>query len=305
MTTNVTPYRNDYTYKWTPITGLNFPTGPNSTFIADTTRRYQIHVSTPSGCADSVAQTIIVHKKGNSDAISGADYCAPGSAQLWATNGQSYLWEPSTGLNDPTLANPITSATTDIDYKVYVTDVNGCIDTLNVIVEVHPRAVLGLPDTVTVYAGEGYQVLPNTNALHFNWFPPSGVSNPNASDPYLMPTVRTKYIINAETEFGCKVTDTLDVMVANAIIEMPNAYAPNNEGAKLFKPVVKGNYKLKTFVIYNRWGTKVYESTDINKGWDGTFKGVAQPFGVFVYTIEAVSEHGENYTQTGNVTLVR
>jgi len=305
MTTSVAPYRNDYSYVWTPTTGLSIGNGPNTTLIADTTRHYQVKVATPAGCADSVLTLLTVHQKGNSDAISGADYCAPGSAQLWATNGKQYLWEPSIGLDDPTKANPITSVTTNTNYTVYVTDENDCIDTLQVLVEVHPRAILGLPDTVTVYAGQGYQVASNTNALHFDWFPPSGVSNPKTSDPYLSPSVRTKYYVTAKTEFGCETVQTVDVLVGNPEMDMPNAYAPNNEGAKLFKPVVRGNYTLKTFAIFNRWGAKVYESQNINDGWDGTFKGVAQPFGVYVYVIDAISDNGQVYTQTGNVTLLR
>jgi len=305
MTTSVSPYRNDYTYVWTPTTGLTYPNGPNTTWLADTSRYYQVKVSTPSGCSDSLGVLLTVHKKGNSDAISGADYCAPGSAQLWATNGQSYLWEPSLGLDDPTKANPITSVSTKTNYSVYVTDVNGCVDTLEVMVDVHPKAVLGLPDTVTIYPGEGYQVASNTNALHFDWFPPSGVSNPSASDPYLAPAVRTKYTITAQTEFGCEAVQTLDVLVASPEIDMPNAYAPNNESAQLFKPVVRGEHTLKAFAVFNRWGTKIYESTNINEGWDGTYKGVAQPFGVYVYVIEAVSANGGTYSHTGNVTLLR
>ena len=305
MTTGVSPYRSDYTYVWTPTTGLSINNGPNTTWIADTSRHYQVKVATPAGCSDSVMTLIKVNKKGNSDAISGADYCAPGSAQLWATNGKSYLWEPSTGLDDATKENPITSVTTNTNYNVYVTDVNGCIDTLSVLVEVHPKAVLGLPDTITVYSGEGYQVAANTNAMHFEWFPPSGVSNPNASDPFLSPTVRTKYTVTATTEFGCEAVQTLDVLVANPEINMPNAYAPNNEGAKIFKPVIRGAHTLKTFAIFNRWGTKIYESTNINECWDGTYKGVAQEFGVYVYVIEAVNDQNEVYSQTGNVTLIR
>ena len=49
----------------------------------------------------------------------------------------------------------------------------------------------------------------------------------------------------------------------------------------------------------------VYESSDIDGGWDGTYHGVAQPFGVFVYTVEAVTSEGVVFKQHGNVTLIR
>src|SRR5690606_36365646 len=99
-------------------------------------------------------------------------------------------------------SNPTTTASTTTDYQVYITDENNCIDTLNVSVQVHPRATLSLPKEITVYPGEGYQVIPQTNALYFEWFPPSGLSNANISDPYVSPEVRTRYFVSARTENG-------------------------------------------------------------------------------------------------------
>src|SRR5690606_38661333 len=165
-------------------------------FMADTIdRMYYVKVETPIGCADSAEHFIMFHSKGNGDAIAGAEYCAPGEASLWARYGEEYLWTPSYGLDDPTSATPTANPSTSTDYEVYITDANGCVDTLPVTVKVHPRAVLSLPEQVTVYPGEGYQVLPQTNALYFEWFPPSGLSNANVSDPYVSPEVRTRYFV--------------------------------------------------------------------------------------------------------------
>ena len=50
---------------------------------------------------------------------------------------------------------------------------------------------------------------------------------------------------------------------------------------------------------------KVFETTDIDKGWDGTFNGTPQPMGVFVYQVEAVTSIGTKFEKHGNVTLVR
>ena len=62
---------------------------------------------------------------------------------------------------------------------------------------------------------------------------------------------------------------------------------------------------LKRFVVYNRWGTKVFETTDINEGWDGTYNGEMQPIGVYIYTIEAITPSGATFSKQGNVTLIR
>lgn len=308
ITSDVTPYRNDYIYRWEPqaIIGAG-NSATSATFIADTVDRfYRLTVETPIGCSGADSAWIVFNNIGFGDAISGVDYCPPGSAQLWAANGVSYQWNPATGLNDPNIANPITTTATPIDYEVYITDANGCTDTLTVVVDVHPRATLSIPDSVTVYpGGPGYQVTPNTNALYFDWYPPSGVSNPAISDPVLNPIVRTRYFVTASTEFGCEVVDSIDVLVGAPTLNMPNAYNPNNPEQPLYKPVVNGGFELKSFNIYNRWGTLLYESTDLNAGWDGKFKDQPQPFGVYVWVIEAVSPSGQTIKQTGNVTLIR
>jgi len=308
LRSDVSPYRNDYIYTWSNTGSAILPATnvPNVSFLADTVdRMYYLKVETPIGCSDSVSKFIVFHAKGNGDAISGAEYCAPGSAQLWAMNGASYQWDPAYGLDDPTSATPVTNVSTNTNYKVYITDDNNCVDTLEVAVQVHPRAVLSLPKEITVYPGEGYQAAPETNALYFEWFPPSGLSNPDISDPYILPAVRTRYVVTARTENGCEVTDSMDVLVGDPEIGMPNAYNPTNPEARLFKPVVRGGWDLKSFRIYNRWGTLIYESSDIRSGWDGTFNNAAQPFGVYVWIIEAVNANGETYQQTGNVTLIR
>jgi len=49
----------------------------------------------------------------------------------------------------------------------------------------------------------------------------------------------------------------------------------------------------------------VFETTDIDNGWDGTFSGVPQPFDVYIYEIQAVTSTGVVFTKKGNVTLIR
>ncbi|MBL7719322.1 MAG: gliding motility-associated C-terminal domain-containing protein, partial [Flavipsychrobacter sp.] len=53
------------------------------------------------------------------------------------------------------------------------------------------------------------------------------------------------------------------------------------------------------------WGTKMYETNDINQGWDGNFNGKPQPIGVYVYTVEASTPKGKRLVKQGNVTLIR
>src|SRR5690606_9711386 len=61
LTSQVWPYRNDYSYRWIPIDGLSNPDAPNSRFTADTSITYYLQVQTPIGCSDMDSVRIEVH----------------------------------------------------------------------------------------------------------------------------------------------------------------------------------------------------------------------------------------------------
>ncbi len=89
------------------------------------------------------------------------------------------------------------------------------------------------------------------------------------------------------------------------VLYIPNIFSPNNDGQndKLF---VRGQQiESLHFIIYNRWGNLVYESNDINHGWDGTQNGKKSETGVYVYRAEVTFKDGETLVKRGNVTLVR
>ncbi|MFA6056896.1 MAG: gliding motility-associated C-terminal domain-containing protein [Taibaiella sp.] len=305
LESTVTPFRNDYTYQWTPATpNLSNPTGPNTHFNSDTTITYHLNVQTPIGCADNDSIKITVYPGAFGAIASDTGYCPGNQAQLWATGGVNYNWTPAYGLSDSSIANPVASPGTTTYYTVYITDQHNCSDTEKVTVYVYPEAVLALPDSVNVYPGEQYHVEPETNGLYFTWFPPSGLSNSTISDPLMSPEVRTRYYVTATTEHGCIVSDSMDALVKETVIDMPNAFTPSSVN-NLFKPSKRGIAQLKSFNIFNRWGNKVYSSTNIEEGWDGTYKGKEQPMGVYIYAIEAVSDNGKTFTKQGNVTLIR
>jgi gliding motility-associated-like protein len=59
------------------------------------------------------------------------------------------------------------------------------------------------------------------------------------------------------------------------------------------------------FMVFDRWGEKVFETTDITRGWDGTFEGRPVDPAVFVYHLKALCVDGQSFFTKGNVTVVR
>ena len=58
-------------------------------------------------------------------------------------------------------------------------------------------------------------------------------------------------------------------------------------------------------MIFDRWGERVFETTDINKGWDGVYKGKAMNLSVFVYIVSGKFKNGDLIEKKGNFTLLR
>jgi gliding motility-associated-like protein len=99
-----------------------------------------------------------------------------------------------------------------------------------------------------------------------------------------------------------------DTIVISPALQLPTAFTPNHDGKNDLFRVLNKSYAVNNFVmkIFNRYGEEVFESNDINTGWDGTFKNKDCEIGSYVYvlTYEAI-ETKETKIQKGGVILIR
>lgn len=87
---------------------------------------------------------------------------------------------------------------------------------------------------------------------------------------------------------------------------IPNAFTPNNDGRNdTFKPLLFGNIDSYIFTVYNRFGQKVFESSDISKGWDGIYKGMLQDSNVFLWICRYNFKGNTIKTERGSVMLIK
>jgi len=296
-----------YIYNWSPVTDLDNNSTSTVVFTGRDSTNLLVTVSTPAGCSATDSTKLLVHSI-DFIAINDTSVCPHDSIQFVPTSldpSLSYQWHPSIYLSDSNASTPWVFAITSQAYWAVATNQYGCHDTISVNVNVHPAAVITLADSAIIYPGESYQISPQTNCTNFIWFPPAGLSDIYISDPVAKPEINTKYVVVGATEWGCMTRDSIDIYIGNTQLALPNAFAPGNGPNSLLKILKNGIASLNYFRIYNRWGNLVYESADIDGGWDGTYNGVPQPFGVFVYEIEAVTNTGIVFKQHGNVTLVR
>ncbi len=106
---------------------------------------------------------------------------------------------------------------------------------------------------------------------------------------------------------GCDSVRTLNLTVKNNCnIYIPNAFTPNNDGLNdMFKPTINLALQKFSFIIFNRYGEKIFETYEYGKGWDGTYKGKDQATGSYVYRITFTNISGYVSDNNGTVLLIR
>ena len=93
--------------------------------------------------------------------------------------------------------------------------------------------------------------------------------------------------------------------IINALLDVPSAFTPGKFGINGIVSVKGFGIKEMQWRIYNRWGEKVFESTNPADGWNGYYKGKLQPMDVYTYTLDVIFSDGNKVKKTGDITLIR
>lgn len=191
-------------------------------------------------------------------------------------------------------------------YEVKVTDKygNSVYDVVNV--DMYPEPVVDLGGEIVIAKGESVVLYTNDNFETYEW------STGETTDEIEVDK-HGKYWLTATDINNCTASDTVKVFYegeatpSGLVASLPNAFSPNNDGVNDFL-VVRGsvsNIKKLSFIVYRRDGVKVFESKDINKGWDGKYKGVDQDIDGYIYFLKVVFDTDEVLTKRGAVSLLR
>jgi gliding motility-associated-like protein len=158
----------------------------------------------------------------------------------------------------------------------------------------------------TIRVGQAVN-LSGSGAKRYEWTPSYNITSLTEQNVTVNPFKTTQYILTGYNSKSCFSSDTVNVIVIEDCGEMyvPNAFTPNGDGNndRLF---VRGIcLESMTFMIFNRWGEKVFETDNQTIGWDGTYKGELMNTGVFVFRLEGKTHDGKGYSLKGNITLLR
>ena len=297
-------------YSWSPEISLDNAFSTNPVATPDTNTRYYVTVTDEIACdyIDSVDVAIRPTPTFNLDPS--FKVCKGDSVRLQASGGDLYSWTPAFGLSDAHIADPIAFLDDTTEYTVTITE-KSCNLTEVLSTRVN---VLELPP---VFADKANDIdcsnpsaqLSGGGAFAYLWSPSGSLSDTTSISPIATPSVTTDYILRGTDQEGCTGFDTIQVKVENTNkggYLMPNAFTPNNDGLNdCFRIKYWGMVNGFEFSIFNRWGERIFFTKDPERCWDGTYKGIPQENGVYVYMIKGITFCEPEVFRKGTFVLIR
>ncbi len=262
------------------------------------------------GCIDSVEKPFVLFpipaiQLGNDVAI-----CRGSSIQLSASGGNSIVWDPIQGLNNPSSYSPSASPDSTTTYTATIYDTNGCVNSQSLSVFVQQQPSLNNSSDTTIIIGEYVNLWSNSDqsSITYQWSPATALSCSDCPNPVAQPLQNTTYTVLITDSMHCfQVSGTVYIEVKEEYsLDVPTAFTPNGDGNNDIVYVRGWGLKqLLEFKIYNRWGECVFETDDLHKGWDGTFKGMKQDMDTYAYTVKAVTFGNKTLVKNGLINLLR
>jgi gliding motility-associated-like protein len=183
-------------------------------------------------------------------------------------------------------------------YSVLV-NLNGCTFSDTISLRFDPKPFFNLGKDSSICSGNQLALSPKVNTVaQYLW-------QDGSTGPGITVSKAGLYSLRVMNHCG-SYADSLLLTEGLCRLLMPNAFTPNNDGVNdVFR--VKYPFAVKdfSFIIFNRYGQPVFETSDINKGWDGTFKSSPQGNGAYVWIIRLINTDESVESQTGTVLLLR
>ena len=254
-------------------------------------------VGTSGTCTDTAISTVTVVTS-LPVAVNSPAVCPGQNATLTATGATTYVW--STGQT----SNPITVLGTPSSYTVTGTS-GGCSGTAVAVVSIATAIPVSISGNLVINACEKTTLTATPAGNSYVWSPNVSCSS-DCQSVTVSPPSTQQYYVNYTDANGCSAGDTVTIEVTTLnTYFLPTALSPNGDGVNDEIHFHGRGIDSFTLKIFDRIGEKVFETSDMDKGWDGRLLGVPMNDAVFVYELHIKFCNGEEVKTKGAITLVK
>lgn len=244
--------------------------------------------------------------------------CTPYNAVFTNTSlaGQTFIWDFGDG-NTSTATNPTHLYNVAGSYTITLiaNDPNTCnlTDTTRTTIQVYDNPVANFnysPNPPIENTATTFTNLSSPDATSFKWDFGDGDTLRTVSRLPLQHQYNATGTFNAcltaYNSAGCSDTTCMQVQtLISPLADVANAFTPQSGDINSVVMVRGFGIAKMQFIIWNRWGQKVFETDNRLQGWDGKVNGVVQPMDVYAYTLSVEFFDGTKTTRKGDITLIR
>ena len=299
------------TYTWTSSRPLFTTTGSSIVVAPLGSTEYYVQGTIANGCTADDSVAVIIHPYPIFGVTPGKGIiCLNDTIRFLASGGDSYTWTAADGSSPGATPSVLVTPAGTTTYQVLITD-NICqrSATLDVPVTVRPLPRLAITNSNDIDCTLGQATLHATGANSWLWVAGNGLTDTTTANPVVIPSQTTTYYVQGTDGNGCSSIDSIRVAVDFTAdlshYPVPSAFSPNNDGNNdCFKLRYWGRILSLELEVFNRSGQRVFSASSPEQCWDGTYRGIPQPAGAYVYQVKASTACGTAYRK-GIVILVR
>lgn len=302
---------------WSPALYLSDTTCARPVCTPQQSITYDITAYNSLGCSSTGQVEVEVLEKVEVNAGGDTTLCVGGSVQLNSTivngpmNGVNYSWFPANYLDSSNVSNPTATVAGQAVNFLLIASAPGCApDSQTVFINVSATPDIEASADVTTTPGAEVQVYASSHSdLSYAWESKDAVNCSDCRRTYLNPASSQTVYVTGTNAYGCSATDSLHINIISCdpnSVYVPNTFTPNGDGNndKLFIRS-KTLANLEYFRVFDEWGRLVFETKNLQEGWDGTIGNYTAPLAVYVYTIKGQCENGADLIKSENVAVIK
>jgi gliding motility-associated-like protein len=162
-------------------------------------------------------------------------------------------------------------------------------------------------NNIAATQGEPFSVFGAADGVSYQWIPALGLTNAQSRNTRGILNASQRYLLHVVNKYGCGRYDTLEVnIINNCNIWTPTSFSPNADGRNDRFRAFFGCLKLlKQFAIFDRWGKRLFVTSNPFEGWDGRTAGTPLDPGTYVWMADGEFLDGKSFSRSGTFVLVR